>query len=408
VRTIQRGDIYSEQKYWGKYRAIVVDNKDPKKLGRCVLQVPEIFGLPLVTDWAYPVSGWVSAYDGNYQDSVNVNDGRDSKRRTQNPGGDKGDFNVADIGDGVWASFEAGDACRPLWEGRWWSEPRGNAEPPKLAREIPDETQTSDPTTKVNLRFRGPGGRDDVVTREELAFPKATDSFISGKQEGVPDPVFPAAYPNPPNLGTFPTAMPVMKNYQEVVPEPPIQYDPDYPLNRVLKTKRGVVIEIDDTYDDVKDVSCVRLHIWHPSKTWTEIMPDGTTVQRVSSRRYTCIKADDDLHITGNHNICVHGNATLHVYGDQHTHVEGNRYTHIDGNDYLYVKKNIQTFTDMNDTLRAKQSGYETIDINRVEAVGVDHTEVVGLNKTENVGQNFERTAGAHIGDYAGRIDHNR
>jgi hypothetical protein len=53
-------------------------------------------------------------------------------------------------------------------------------------------------------------------------------------------------------------------------------------------------------------------------------------------------------------------------------------------------------------------SGYETIDINRVEAVGVDHTEVVGVNKTENVGQNFERTANAHIGDYAPRIDHNR
>jgi hypothetical protein len=61
VHTIQRGDRYSESKYFGCYRATVLDNDDPRKLGRLILQVPEIFGVDLKTDWAFPKGGYLSA-----------------------------------------------------------------------------------------------------------------------------------------------------------------------------------------------------------------------------------------------------------------------------------------------------------------------------------------------------------
>lgn len=42
--------------YCGIYRAVVVDNKDPKGLGRVKLMVPQVLG-EQVTDWAWPVTG---------------------------------------------------------------------------------------------------------------------------------------------------------------------------------------------------------------------------------------------------------------------------------------------------------------------------------------------------------------
>lgn len=47
--------------YCGTYRAVVVDNKDPKGLGRLKLMVPQVLG-EQVTDWAWPVTGgWAQA-----------------------------------------------------------------------------------------------------------------------------------------------------------------------------------------------------------------------------------------------------------------------------------------------------------------------------------------------------------
>ena len=307
MRTIQRGDVYAEQKYFGCYRAIILDNLDPKMLGRVILQVPEIFGVDLKTDWAFPKNGYLSAKNSSGivpvkpPDQPVLNKVRD---------GDKGDFMVPDIGDGVWAEFEAGDPCRPLWSGRWWSEPAGGAETPMLARMIPDESQVA------------PKGTDQMVTADG-----------------------------------------------RTLTEPPISYDPAYPLDRVIKTKAGIIIEVDDTPDKE------RIHIWHPARTWTEIHPDGTVTEHVAVRRYMYVEADLDEHIKGQWNIHVVGDATTHIQGSHIELVEGDHIEHVMGNHI------------------------QTIDGNK--------TVVVGQSHTENTGQNIDFTAGNHIGDTAPRIDHN-
>lgn len=48
-----------ETRYYGFYRGIVVDNNDPKGLGRVKMLVPQILG-DGVTDWAWPVGGAIS------------------------------------------------------------------------------------------------------------------------------------------------------------------------------------------------------------------------------------------------------------------------------------------------------------------------------------------------------------
>lgn len=67
------------------YRAVVVDNRDPRKSGRIKVNIPHLGGSG-ATDWIWPViaSGfWV----------------------------------IPDPGDQVWVAFEAGDEEMPVWLG---------------------------------------------------------------------------------------------------------------------------------------------------------------------------------------------------------------------------------------------------------------------------------------------------
>ncbi|CAB4128100.1 hypothetical protein UFOVP225_7 [uncultured Caudovirales phage] len=54
-----------EAKYPGFYRAVVVDNADPKNLGRLKMMVPQVSG-ENVTDWAWPVLGGISQFKPVY------------------------------------------------------------------------------------------------------------------------------------------------------------------------------------------------------------------------------------------------------------------------------------------------------------------------------------------------------
>jgi hypothetical protein len=81
-------------RHYGKYRGVVTDNGDPKKLGRLRMRVPEILG-DVETGWALPSAPY--AGDGS------------------------GAFAIPAAGALVWAEFEAGDISRPLWTGCAWS-----------------------------------------------------------------------------------------------------------------------------------------------------------------------------------------------------------------------------------------------------------------------------------------------
>lgn len=54
-----------ENNYYGLYRGVVVDNNDPKNLGRIKMMVPQVSG-ENVTDWAWPVIGSTSQFKPVY------------------------------------------------------------------------------------------------------------------------------------------------------------------------------------------------------------------------------------------------------------------------------------------------------------------------------------------------------
>jgi uncharacterized protein involved in type VI secretion and phage assembly len=90
-------------KYYGLYRATVVNNVDPMQHGRIQVIVPDAGGITPST-WAMPCMAMTGIQAGVYT--------------------------VPPIGAGVWIQFEGGDPDYPVWMGGWWGSA---AEVPALA-----------------------------------------------------------------------------------------------------------------------------------------------------------------------------------------------------------------------------------------------------------------------------------
>jgi uncharacterized protein involved in type VI secretion and phage assembly len=92
----------SGNKYYGIYRATVINNVDPEFLGRINVTVPAVGGITPST-WAMPSIPFAGKQMGAYM--------------------------VPQVGSGVWVQFEAGDPDYPVWVGGFW----GIGEVPALA-----------------------------------------------------------------------------------------------------------------------------------------------------------------------------------------------------------------------------------------------------------------------------------
>lgn len=86
-------------RFFGKYRATVLNNVDPMMRGRLQLMVPDVYG-PIPSTWAdacTPLAGPTGPAMGAHL--------------------------VPPIGAGVWAEFEQGDPNYPIWTGCRWGAP---------------------------------------------------------------------------------------------------------------------------------------------------------------------------------------------------------------------------------------------------------------------------------------------
>lgn len=95
------------QKYYGKYRGMVMNNVDPMQQGRLMVQVPDVAGL-IPASWAMPCVPLAGIQNGIYA--------------------------LPTVGSGVWVEFEQGKADHPIWVGCFWGSA---AEVPVLARATP-------------------------------------------------------------------------------------------------------------------------------------------------------------------------------------------------------------------------------------------------------------------------------
>lgn len=120
--------------YYGKYRGFVVDNKDPEKLGRVKLQVPQVAGDKTIEYWAWGTN--------------------------QPAGDDFGDFFIPPKGAGVWVEFEGGNPSFPTYGGGHWAKKKAT---------VPSEAKRAEPTNAVrktkNLVFE----MDDENSRIKMS-----------------------------------------------------------------------------------------------------------------------------------------------------------------------------------------------------------------------------------------------
>src|SRR6185503_18541559 len=97
-----------EGRFYGKYRAVVVDNADPENRGRLRLRIPSVLGADVVSGWALPCLPFGGSSD-------------------------QGFFFVPEIDATVWVEFETGNLDYPIWVGTFWGKPGGATEVPKPA-----------------------------------------------------------------------------------------------------------------------------------------------------------------------------------------------------------------------------------------------------------------------------------
>ena len=93
----------NQQRYYGKYRGMVINNVDPLQIGRLQVQVSYIGGL-IPSSWAMPCFPLTGKQMGAYM--------------------------IPQIGAGVWVEFEQGNPDYPIWSGCWFGSA---AEVPALA-----------------------------------------------------------------------------------------------------------------------------------------------------------------------------------------------------------------------------------------------------------------------------------
>jgi hypothetical protein len=116
--------------------------------------------------------------------------------------------------------------------------------------------------------------------------------------------------------------------------EPESQFNAKYPLNHVIETNSGHVIELDDT------PNFERVQIFHKKGSFVEFHPNGTIVHRGVNDRFQIVYNNDNVYVGGNLNLSVVGtvnilagaNTNISTTGDATWRVGGNLRMDIGGN----------------------------------------------------------------------------
>jgi uncharacterized protein involved in type VI secretion and phage assembly len=97
------------EKFYGKYRGVVTDNRDPQQLGRIKATVPDVLGSN-DSGWALPCT----PYAGN----------------------GVGLFLLPPTNASVWMEFEHGDPDYPVWTGCFWASGEVPASPAQPEQKV--------------------------------------------------------------------------------------------------------------------------------------------------------------------------------------------------------------------------------------------------------------------------------
>jgi len=164
---------------------------------------------------------------------------------------------------------------------------------------------------------------------------------------------------------------------EETFDEPETPYATKYPNNRVIETKAGHFIEIDDTE------GAERIHIYHKSGTFEEIHPNGQKVIRTEGKRTSITIGDSNVYIEGSNNIHITKSQNIHIKDSRNVQIDGNEDTDITGSEKRDVggSQDITVGGSQNNSIGGSQDN--TISGSQETTVGaLQKNTVAGIHET--------------------------
>jgi uncharacterized protein involved in type VI secretion and phage assembly len=137
--------------YFGKYRGKVLNNVDPRQMGRIQFQVPTVLGMNRL-NWAMPCVPYAG------------------------PG--VGFFMIPPVDARVWIEFENGDPDHPIWTGCFWDQGNVPVNPAVAQMKV---IQTDSATITLNDTPGAGGILIETTTGMKIEF-KATGIEINNGQ----------------------------------------------------------------------------------------------------------------------------------------------------------------------------------------------------------------------------------
>lgn len=167
-----------------------------------------------------------------------------------------------------------------------------------------------------------------------------------------------------------------------------------YPHNKVIETETGHVFEVDDT------PNFGRIHNYHNSGTYEEIIADGTKTTKVVGDGFDITVRDRNVYIGGSCNITVIGNTNLLVKGDMTTEVDGNYFLtvrkdkieKIQGNHITEILSDRNTQINGNNAIRIAGSDITNVIGNETISIGGSKVETIVGNSALTIISNFSST----------------
>ena len=173
-----------------------------------------------------------------------------------------------------------------------------------------------------------------------------------------------------------------------------------YPYNHVRETESGHVFEVDDT------PGAERIHEYHTSGTFKEIMSDGTRVTKIIGdefeidleSKYLYVKGDFNITVEGDYNLNVKGNKYEHISGHSFTTVKGSRVSKIMGNEEVDTQSNMNIHVSKNRNVQIGSTDDDrpSMGNDRLRVSGELNTAVRGKTKHIVMADRKDITFGSH------------
>lgn len=222
-------------------------------------------------------------------------------------------FTVPEKGSWIICAFYDPKLQRPFYLG---TLPRIESTQPNY------DSGFSDPDKKYPLKDSVKNKRSSI---SRIAIGRKEDAPDVITEEEPWDPLYPVgAHANKPAI-----------KENVLFDEPASAYDTVYPNNKVIQTKSGHVIEIDDTPD------AERIQIMHKSGSFMEFHPDGKIVVHSGTKRNT-EKTNVDIYLVSDSNINIHSSGETNLYSGSDINIETGDNINVNVEANITVNSNAQ------------------------------------------------------------------